>query len=337
MPVLDVPGIDGIVVRHRPWEEQRHFDRFLIALLADDPLCEVLDALAQSISASVQAAGATIHHGFDGRSFAAVAGSGVPDACRSLDEGPWSDVVAVGAATYLDVDDLAEPVAAAARSAGFGACWTLPVTLASGLAPAVLTIWRGPSGGPLLGHRRVLERAARHVQLALVRTAEHERLRHLAGHDALTGVANRLQFHDRLARALAIGERDLAVAFCDLDRFKVVNDTWGHRVGDDILVQAAERVRSCLRVGDELARMGGDEFTILLRALPDRATADQVITRLRAAFCEPFRIGGSEADLGLSVGIALARPDSTADSLLSEADAALYQAKHLRAHEPRPS
>jgi diguanylate cyclase (GGDEF)-like protein len=165
------------------------------------------------------------------------------------------------------------------------------------------------------------------VQLALVRTAEHQRLRHLAGHDALTGVANRAQFRDRLAHALAIGERDLAVAFCDLDGFKPINDTYGHRVGDTVLVAVADRLRLCLRTGDELARIGGDEFTVLLRNVPDAPAARHVADRLLAAVAEPFVADGDEVMLGMSVGIALAAPGATADALLVAADEALYDVK----------
>jgi diguanylate cyclase (GGDEF)-like protein len=165
------------------------------------------------------------------------------------------------------------------------------------------------------------------VQLALVRTAEHQRLRHLAGHDALTGVANRGEFRQRLAEALAIGERDLAVAFCDLDGFKAVNDTYGHTRGDGVLVDVADRLRASLRLGDELARMGGDEFTVLLRNVPDPEAANHVVERLLAAVRDPFEVDGGEVALGLSIGIALAVPDSTAESLLDRADEALYAVK----------
>src|SRR5205085_3957794 len=160
------------------------------------------------------------------------------------------------------------------------------------VAPAVLSAWRVATGPPLAGHRHALERSVRVAQLALVRTAEHQRLRHLAGHDSLTGVANRAEFRDRLAHALAIGERDLAVAFCDLDGFKPVNDTYGHRVGDDVLVAVADRLRLCLRTGDELARIGGDEFTVLLRNVPDPAAAVHVADRLLAAVRDPFEADG---------------------------------------------
>jgi len=160
-----------------------------------------------------------------------------------------------------------------------------------------------------------------------VRTAEHQRLRHLAGHDALTGVANRTEFRDRLAHAIAIGERDLAVAFCDLDRFKPINDTYGHRVGDMVLVEVAERLRGCLRAGDELARVGGDEFTVLLRNVPDERAARHVSERLLASMREPFVVEGTQESIGLSVGLVLATAGAPADALLEQADDALYDVK----------
>jgi diguanylate cyclase (GGDEF)-like protein len=191
----------------------------------------------------------------------------------------------------------------------------------------VLSVWRRTKGAPLLGHRHALDRSARYVQLALVRTAEHQRLRHLAGHDALTGVANRAEFRDRLAHALAIGEQDIAVAFCDLDDFKPINDNYGHRVGDLVLVEVAERLRSRLRTGDELARIGGDEFTVLLRNVPDEAAARHVVDRLMSGLHEPFAVEDDKVAIGLSVGIALSQPGMTADTLLERADEALYEVK----------
>jgi diguanylate cyclase (GGDEF)-like protein len=199
--------------------------------------------------------------------------------------------------------------------------------MTEGLSAAALTVWRDRPGAILSGHRQVLTRSVTQVQLALVRTAEHQRLRHLAGHDALTGVANRTEFRDRLAEALAIGERDLAVAFCDLDGFKAVNDTFGHQRGDTVLVEVADRLRSSLRVGDELARMGGDEFTALLRNVADPTGADHVVDRLLDALREPFVVDGQEVRLGISIGVALAGDQATADSLLTRADEALYAVK----------
>ncbi len=327
MPLLDVPGVDGIAMRLRAWDGQHDFDTFLDALLADQPLDEVLVALSHSIAGSLEADGVVIHYGFDGKAFAGAAGFGVPVDLLPLDSGPWCSVVTTGEASQSLVNDLEAAITRASAGAGMSWCWTVPVSSGPDLAPAAMSVWRVLGGPPLIGHRQLLDRSARHVQLALVRTAEHQRLRHLAGHDALTGVANRAQFRDRLADALAIGERDVAVAFCDLDGFKPINDTYGHRDGDAVLVAVADRLRMSLRTGDELARIGGDEFTVLLRNVPDAAAARHVADRLLAAVAEPFTAGRDEVTLGMSVGIALATPGVSADGLLVAADEALYRVK----------
>jgi diguanylate cyclase (GGDEF)-like protein/PAS domain S-box-containing protein len=326
IPLFDVLPDGGIALRCRPWDGQHQLASFVTSLLADDPLLEVLPRLCRSIASSLDAAGATVHHGYDGATFAHVVSSGGP-AGDGGERGPWTDALESGAVVEVDVDQLPEDLARAAREVGLGACWSCPVPTSEALAPAVLTIWRSEPGGMLRGHRQVLERSVTLVQLALVRNADHQRLRHMAGHDALTGVANRSQFRDRLAGALAIGERDLAVAFCDLDGFKEVNDTFGHTRGDEVLVEAADRLRRSLRVGDELARMGGDEFTVLMRNVGDAAGADHVVDRLLGAMREPFTVEGTEVHLGISIGVALAGPDATADSLLRRADEALYAIK----------
>ena len=327
MPLLDVPGVDAIALRMRPWEAQRHLDAFLAQLLADEPIDRVLGSLARSIAASLEASGAAIHHGFDGTRFMGAGGHGIPPDCLALDQGPWCDVAAGAEVIDVASGELPETIAAAARGAGLHGCWVAPVPPSERVAPSVVSVWRTESGPPLIGHRHVLERSTRYVQLALVRTAEHQRLLHIAGHDELTGVANRTQFRDRLAEALAIGERDIAVAFCDLDQFKPVNDDFGHGAGDRVLVEVADRLRGCLRAGDELARIGGDEFTVLLRNVPDATAALHVTERLMASFRRPFHVGSELATLGLSVGIARARAEMTAEALIAAADAALYEAK----------
>ena len=330
IPLLDVPGIDDVIVlRERRWDEQYWFDQFVAALLADEPLDDVLAALCRSIAAALEAEGAVVHYRFDGGSFAGAAGFGAPVEQLRLDVGPWCEAALAGVPAAAHVDPVSLPclVGAPAISMGFQACWTMPVPLSPGLAPAVLSVWRQAAGPPLIGHRHALDRSAQYVQLALVRAAEHDRLRHMAGHDALTGVANRAEFRERLAKALAIGERDVAVAFCDLDDFKPVNDNYGHHVGDVVLVEVAARLRACLRTGDELARVGGDEFTVLLRNVPDDAAAQHVADRLLAALEDPFDVEGDKADIGISVGIALAESGTTADELIDRADEALYQVK----------
>ncbi|MGI9419153.1 MAG: putative bifunctional diguanylate cyclase/phosphodiesterase [Geminicoccaceae bacterium] len=161
--------------------------------------------------------------------------------------------------------------------------------------------------------------------------ATEETIRYQATHDALTGLPNRALFDQRLDEALteARGEGDrLAVAFLDLDRFKLVNDGLGHRVGDDLLVAVAERLQSSIGEGDLVARMGGDEFILIF---PELSHVDDVRPKVRPileAMRPSFQIGGQELHVTASVGVSLYPEDGrSADQLLKAADIALYRAK----------
>lgn len=158
-----------------------------------------------------------------------------------------------------------------------------------------------------------------------------ERIRHLAFHDALTGLANRSLLMDRLHHALAVAQREqrkMAVLFLDLDGFKAVNDTLGHDVGDQLLQNVASRLQGLLRDTDTVARLGGDEFVILLDNPADRAEVAHVAERVIAVVNQPMEFGGRPARVGTSIGIAI-HPDhgDTVEDLLKGADAAMYAAK----------
>ena len=156
-------------------------------------------------------------------------------------------------------------------------------------------------------------------------------LRQLAFTDALTGLPNRTLFNDRVTQGLAIASRrngPMAVCFLDLDRFKVINDSLGHDVGDRVLISVAERLRLCLRDEDTLARLGGDEFAILLPEVSDARGASSVAEKLLSALVAPQLINGHELTVGASIGIALFPDDGNdVQSLLRSADAAMYSAK----------
>ncbi|GAB3472807.1 hypothetical protein GCM10027321_46210 [Massilia terrae] len=157
------------------------------------------------------------------------------------------------------------------------------------------------------------------------------KLDHLAHHDALTALPNRLLFHDRLQHALAQAARNksqLAVLFIDLDRFKNVNDTLGHQVGDELLKQVAQALSGQLREGDTLARLGGDEFIVLLENVDGERSASHVANKLVAMFDQPFTVSDYELFVTCSVGVSMYPHDATdVHMLIRNADVAMYQAK----------
>ncbi|QBI20673.1 GGDEF and EAL domain-containing protein [Egibacter rhizosphaerae] len=162
---------------------------------------------------------------------------------------------------------------------------------------------------------------------------ERERLQRQALHDELTGLANRTLLRAHLAQALARIDRDrhtAALLFCDLDQFKDVNDTLGHATGDELLRQAADRLRAAVRAHDTVSRMGGDEFVVLCTDLESRADVMVIAERLQQALSEPYEVEGLIANVSVSVGLTVFDdPRANADALLEEADTAMYRAKEL--------
>ena len=156
-------------------------------------------------------------------------------------------------------------------------------------------------------------------------------LAHLAHHDPLTSLPNRLLFADRLGHALSRAQRDgtqLAVLFIDLDRFKHINDSLGHLAGDGLLQEVARRLTAAVRREDTVARMGGDEFTLLLEDLRRPEDAAVLARKLLDALADPYPVAGKELFVTASVGISLyPRDGASADALVRNADAAMYQAK----------
>jgi len=154
-------------------------------------------------------------------------------------------------------------------------------------------------------------------------------LEHNAFHDTLTDLPNRALFLDRGRAALSRHDTadHVAVLFLDLDGFKAVNDSAGHQVGDELLIQAARRLQEGVRSGDTVARLGGDEFAVLLVGGLDDTKAGEVAERLRCALSSPYWIGGEELSVAASIGVAFAEPGVTPAKLLRNADLAMYQAK----------
>lgn len=167
------------------------------------------------------------------------------------------------------------------------------------------------------------------LQAELITTRESLRVQ--ATHDPLTGLPNRLLFSDRLTQRLAQARRvgqSLAVMYLDLDRFKIINDTLGHNFGDLLLQGVAERLTACLRDTDTLARMGGDEFTVILADVEQPEEAAVVARKILDALSGPFFLGGREFFITASVGISIYPADGAdVETLVKNADSAMYQAK----------
>lgn len=190
---------------------------------------------------------------------------------------------------------------------------------------APLTSGPEDAGGAVISIRDVTERN-RHEQ----------ELRHRALHDTLTGLPNRALFHDRLEHVLASVPRTgetVAVLFLDIDRFKVINDSLGHEAGDRLLEQIGERLAASVRDSDTVARIGGDEFTILLEGIPDESVVEKRAERILAALEAPMTLGSQKIHVEVSMGIALydhleaQEGLSETDALIARADEAMFRAK----------
>ncbi|HCW92903.1 MAG TPA: hypothetical protein DHM44_04400, partial [Flexistipes sinusarabici] len=164
-----------------------------------------------------------------------------------------------------------------------------------------------------------------------------EELRHQATHDMLTGLPNRQLFEDRLKRAVAHHERyggKFALLFIDLDNFKNINDTLGHKIGDLLLIKAGETLLECCRESDTVARLGGDEFTIILNDIEDENGIVTVTERILKAVSSAKKVGGHEVYTSASIGIAVYPADGrNSVSLIKNADMAMYKAKELGAND----
>jgi diguanylate cyclase (GGDEF)-like protein len=157
-----------------------------------------------------------------------------------------------------------------------------------------------------------------------------DQLQHEASHDSLTGLTTRAPFVERVREEIRLHPRDLAVLFVDLDNFKTVNDTLGHGAGDELLIQVAQRLLACVREHDVVARIGGDEFAVVIRGGADARTAAVSVARRMVEACQ-IDVGAEQVAISVhaSVGVALCgQRRITAEELISEADAAMYSAKH---------
>jgi len=237
---------------------------------------------------------------------------------------PWAEGRRTGRTIMdLDLSRLDPHRRQAAHDLGLAAYWIEPVASAVE-EPALITVWTAVDRRPPTGHDLGME-TARSVVEVILRWAEQQRQLDLAAfHDPLTGLANRNAFFDAVAEIPGGG----AVFYCDLDRFKPVNDLHGHAAGDALLQQVAARLIHSVRAGDVVARLGGDEFAIVCPAMTD-SDAVTLAQRIRDSIALPFHIQGNLVQVEMSVGLAH-DPGSITTTLLDQADRHLYDQKRDR-------
>lgn len=179
-----------------------------------------------------------------------------------------------------------------------------------------------------------IERELKEAELRREYRRAQERVQYLAYYDPLTDLPNRTLFADRLRQAMLVGRREkrcFALMVMDLDRFKDINDTLGHHVGDRVLQQAAARIKTCLRESDTVARIGGDEFAVLSPTTSLLDGAATMARKILAAFAQPLQTGDRTSEIGVSLGVALFPVHSNeTDTLMRAADAAMYEAKRAQ-------
>lgn len=233
----------------------------------------------------------------------------------------------------IQQDDSWQPWANTARQLKLAACWAQPIVAAYDEVLGVFACYPRSSGSPGESQRQLLQRMAHLAAIAVERHRRTERIRFLAMHDPLTTLPNRSLLNEHLARNLRRAQRDnnqFALMFIDLDGFKQINDQHGHDAGDDLLSGLAKRILAQLRGTDTCARIGGDEFVVMLETIQSPQSATLVADKLLESLSQPVMRGQLELKVSASIGLALYPHDGTsADALLTRADDAMYQAKAL--------
>jgi len=321
---------------------------FARTMVTNFPIQGILDHLVKRIVdiMPVTAAGVTlISPGLEPRYVAASDQSALryEKLQSELGEGPCLAAYHTGEAIAvpdLSTDDRFEKFGPRALDAGLAAVFTFPLNHEDARLGA-LDLYRDTAGdlsAESMGMAQTLaDVAAAYLINAQARADlqdSSDQSREAALHDALTGLPNRTLMLERLGHAFQRGRRSghtTAVFFMDLDEFKAINDTYGHQVGDELLVAVAARLTEVLRPGDSLARLSGDEFVVLCEDLDDPSEADALAVRFDRALAEPFVLSGVQMRIDASIGIAFTGRDSDAPGdLIHDADLAMYRTKRHR-------
>jgi diguanylate cyclase (GGDEF)-like protein/PAS domain S-box-containing protein len=328
MSLFHVPEVRSIVCIARYAESAARIDAIVGLLAANAPLSDIVDQLVHVMDRPGWHIGVAVQYD-DGRGQLAVAHTGLPPELLHFDRdhpsAPWARACATGQPVFdLGLETVPPDLATAASAERFQTCWAIPVP-DPGRADACIVVWNHELHPPELGQEILLTKLRQLLELALAGRARSTRLEEDARTDALSGLANRRSFD----AAIAANEADdVAVLFVDLDGFKAVNDRLGHAAGDEVLRQVGARIRASIRDTDLAARIGGDEFAILCRDVTEDDVR-RLARRLIDSVSTPIGLTSGDADVGVSIGIAIAASGAAPDlnRLVSLADEQLYEAK----------
>jgi diguanylate cyclase (GGDEF)-like protein len=338
-------SLTSLLPREREQQLSEVLSEFARTMLTDFQVQDILDELVGRIvqMLPITGAGVTLISPPAGPRYVAASDSAALDfeeLQSKLGEGPCLAAYLTGEA--VSVPDLAtdsrfELFSAQALDAGLAAAFTFPLRQGARRLGA-LDLYR-ETPGPLTTEDMITAQTLADVAASYLANAQaraclqesNSRSHEIAMHDALTGLPNRVRLLERLHHAVLRSRRSsktLALLFIDLDRFKEVNDSFGHATGDALLIAVGSRVLSDVRPGDTLARLSGDEFVVLCEELDNGDQASLIAERIVTALSEPFKLGIQEVIVSASVGVAFAAPgEQVPDQLLRDADIAMYQAK----------
>lgn len=347
LKTLNTSSVMGIVVNSRDVSDRKLAealqDRVLEMIAADAPLAEILGSLMQVIELQSEGMLCSVllldDDGIHVRHSAAPSlPPGFVEAIDGAVIGPRAG--SCGTALFrreqvivadIESDPLWEDYRELAGRYGLRACWSNPIFSLDGRALGSFAMYYREVRSPSAFEMRLIDIGTRIAGIAIERKRAELHIRFMAHHDELTGLPNRAKLHADLARVIEQARDDrhmAALLFIDLDRFKNVNDSLGHQIGDRLLQAVAGRLQHCLRTGDSVARMGGDEFVICLRKLGSGSEARVVANKVLDALGLAFVVDGHELQIGSSVGISLYPADGQdVDTLMRAADAAMYHAK----------
>ncbi len=343
-PVFDGDGsfkhIVGVMEDTTETRQVQALQRDVLEAVAHErPLTEIMDIICRRVEAIFPEVVSSILAVDAGGRLRPLAAPSLPPAFAAIVDGaPIGPMVgSCGTAAFLGEPVTVEDISADPRwlpfnalplAAGLKACWSSPIKLRDGRVAGTFAFYFRSKRGPGVSHERIVAACVQLCMLALERHESQQRIAKLAYYDTLTGLPNRAMLRRELDAVFAAGsEQSRAFLFLDIDRFKDVNDTLGHSAGDELLIEVASRLQKQLRPGDVICRHGGDEFVVVLDDCdPDRAAS--VAERVHAALEEPTEIIGLSLPISASIGISLyPRDGQDTDTLLKNADTAMYQAK----------